>query len=112
MTKRCVSQSRQFRKHSSARGSSSPRQEMRAAPNTKWTLAMQISDCFRHDVTVVAAHRIDHQFQRGIDNRAGSLRIEILLEFGRPLDVREERGHGLALALQTLRVRLGACSDR
>ena len=34
-----------------------------------------------HDVAVVAAHRIDHQFQRRVDDRAGFLGIEVLLQF-------------------------------
>ena len=38
------------------------------------------------------AHRIDHQLKRRIDGRARLLRIEILLELGGSLDVREHRG--------------------
>ena len=52
-----------------------------------------------HDVAVVAAHRVDHQLERGIDDRARLFRIEILLELGRSLDIREQRGDRLALAL-------------
>jgi hypothetical protein len=38
-----------------------------------------------HDVAVVAAHRIDHQLQGRIDNRAGLLRIETLINSVEPL---------------------------
>src|SRR5260221_11803165 len=51
-----------------------------------------------HDVAVVPAHRIDHHLQCGIDNRASLFGIEILLEFRRSLEVREQRGDGLALS--------------
>jgi hypothetical protein len=61
-----------------------------------------------HDVAVVAPRRIDHQLQRRIDNRAGFFGVEVLLEFGRALDVGEQRGDRLALALEFFSVgRLG-----
>ena len=53
-----------------------------------------------HHVAVVAMHRFDHQLQRRIDNRARLFGIEILLELGRAFDVREQRRHRLALALE------------
>ena len=53
-----------------------------------------------HDVAVVAAHRVDHQLERGIDDRARFFGIEILLQFGRSLDVGEQRGDRLALAVR------------
>src|ERR1700674_4205608 len=52
-----------------------------------------------HDVAVVAAYRLDHQLQRGIDDRAGFFGIEILLQFRRAFDIREQRGDCFALAL-------------
>ena len=53
-----------------------------------------------HDISVVAMHRGDHQLQCRIDDRARLLRIEVLLQFGRALDVREQRGDRLALAIR------------
>ena len=58
-----------------------------------------------HDVAVVAAHRVDHQLERRVDNRARFFGIEILFELGRALDVREQRGDRLALAFEIFRVR-------
>src|SRR6266851_5099685 len=55
-----------------------------------------------HDVTVVAMRRVDHQLQRGVDNRAGLFRIEVAHQLGRALDVREQRRDRLALALDRL----------
>ena len=52
-----------------------------------------------HDVAVVAMDRIDHQLQRRIDNRARLFGIEVAHQFGRTLDVGEQRGDRLALAL-------------
>ena len=59
-----------------------------------------------HDVAVVAPHRIDHQLQRRIDNRARFFGIEVLFELGRALDIGEQRGDGLALAFEIFR---GGC---
>ena len=59
-----------------------------------------------HDVAVVAAHRVDHQLERGVDNRARLFGIEVLLELSRALDVGEQRGDRLALAVGRGRVRL------
>src|SRR6516162_8752158 len=47
---------------------------------------------------IVTACRIDHYFQRRVDDRARLLGIEVLLELGRALDVGEQRGDRLALA--------------
>ena len=52
-----------------------------------------------HDVAVVAADRVDHQLECGIDNRARLFGIEVLLEFRRAFDVREQRGDRLALTV-------------
>src|SRR5215469_17699923 len=43
-------------------------------------------------VATKATRGIDHHFQSWVDDRAGFLRIEILLELGRTLDVGEQRG--------------------
>ncbi len=51
-----------------------------------------------HDVAVVATHRVDHQLQCRVNNRARFLGVEILLQLGRALDVREQRRDNLALA--------------
>jgi len=55
-----------------------------------------------HDVTAVAPHRLDHQLQCRIDNRARFLGVEVLHQLGRALDVGEQRRHRLALALDIL----------
>ena len=61
-----------------------------------------------HDVPVVAMDRVDHQLQRRIDNRARLFRVEVAHQFGRTLDVGEQRGDGLALAFHRLRaIQLG-----
>ncbi|HYL58834.1 MAG TPA: hypothetical protein VEU51_08175 [Candidatus Acidoferrales bacterium] len=51
-----------------------------------------------HDVAVVAADRVDHQLERRVDYRARFLRVEVLLQLGRALDVGKQRGDDLALA--------------
>ena len=51
-------------------------------------------------VTVVAAHRVDHQPERGVDDGSRFFRIEILPEARRVDDVDEERGDELALTLR------------
>ncbi len=53
-----------------------------------------------HHVTVVAMRRVDHQLERRIDERARLLGIEVAHQFRRALDIREQRRHRLALALQ------------
>src|SRR5215472_7228919 len=55
--------------------------------------------CGLHNVAVIAADRVDHQLESGIDDGARLLRVEFLLKFGRALDIREQRRHGLALAV-------------
>ena len=54
------------------------------------------------DVTAVAMDRVHHQLERGIDNRARLLGVEVLDQLHRTLDVGEQRGDGLALALDRL----------
>jgi hypothetical protein len=56
-----------------------------------------------HDVAVIAMRRIDHQPDRRIDDRPGLLGIEVLHQIHRTLDVREQRGDRLALALDRRR---------
>ena len=51
-------------------------------------------------VTVVAAHRVDHQPERGIDDGSRFFRIEILPKARGVDDVDEERGDELALAFR------------
>ena len=53
-----------------------------------------------HDVAVVAMHRVDHQLQRRIDDRARFFGVEVLLQLGRALDVGEQRRDRLALAVR------------
>ena len=53
-----------------------------------------------HDVAVVAMDRIDHQLERGIDERARLLGIEVLHQVHRALDIGEQRGERLALAVR------------
>ena len=52
-----------------------------------------------HDVAVVAMHRLDHELQRRVDDRARLLGIEIRHQLGRALDVGEQRRDRLALAV-------------
>ena len=56
-----------------------------------------------HDVAVVAADRVDHQAQCRIDDCAGLLGVEVLLQLGRALDVGEQRSDRLALAFEVFR---------
>ena len=44
-----------------------------------------------HDVAVIAPHRVDHQPEYRVDDRAHFFRIEILPEFGR-IDYVDEQG--------------------
>jgi hypothetical protein len=61
-----------------------------------------------HHVPVVAMRRVDHQPQRRIDNRACLFRVEILHQLRRALNIREQRGDGLALTIGRSRnLRLG-----
>jgi hypothetical protein len=57
-----------------------------------------------HDVAVVAAHRVDHQLQRRINDRARFFGIEVLLQLRRALDIREQRGDRFALPFYCGRV--------
>jgi len=56
-----------------------------------------------HHITAVAAYGFDHQLERRIDDRARLFGVEVLFELGRTLDVGEERGDGLALAVERRR---------
>jgi hypothetical protein len=51
-------------------------------------------------VAIVVTSGVDHYFQRRVDERAGLLGIEVLLELGRTLDIGEQSRDGLALALE------------
>jgi hypothetical protein len=53
-----------------------------------------------HDITVVAVDGINHQLECGIDDRAGFFGVEVLHQLHRALDVREESGDGLTLAVE------------
>src|ERR1700687_4114911 len=55
------------------------------------------------NVAAVAMHRRHHKLQHRIDDRARLLGIELAHQLGRALDVSEQRGDSLALALQALR---------
>ena len=51
------------------------------------------------NVAAVAMHRRHHKMQHRVDDRARLLGIEIAHQLGRALDVGEQRGDGLALAV-------------
>jgi hypothetical protein len=55
------------------------------------------------NVAAVVPHRFDHQLERRIDDRARLFGIEILHQIHRALDIREQRRHRLALALEVFR---------
>jgi hypothetical protein len=65
-----------------------------------------------HDVAVVALDRSDHQLEGGIDDGASFLRVEVLLQFGRALDIGKQSGDGLALTLDIVRFRTFEANDR
>ena len=54
-----------------------------------------------HDVAVVPPHRVDHQLQRRIDNRARLLWVKVLLQLRRALDISEQRRDGLSLPVES-----------
>ena len=62
------------------------------------------------NVAAVAMHRLHHKLQHRVDDRARLLGIEIAHQLRRALDVGEQRGDRLALALRTFR-RLPLMSD-
>ena len=62
------------------------------------------------NVAAVAMHRRHHKLQHRVDDRARLLGIEIAHQLRRALDVGEQRGDRLALALQAVR-RLLLMSD-
>jgi hypothetical protein len=51
-------------------------------------------------VPVIAVDRIDHQFQRRVDNQTCLFGIEILHQLGRAIDVGEERRDSFALTVK------------
>ncbi len=53
-----------------------------------------------YDVAVVALNCMDHKLQRRVDQGAGFFGIEILLQLRRALDIGEQHGDQLALALR------------
>src|SRR5262245_35190295 len=57
------------------------------------------------DVTAVALYRLHHYFEGWIDYGTGLLWIEVFDQVHRTLYVGEQRGDGLALALETFRRR-------
>jgi len=56
-----------------------------------------------HDVPVVAMDSVDHQLKRRVDDRPRLLRVEVLHQLRRALDVGEQRRHRLALTLERRR---------
>jgi hypothetical protein len=52
------------------------------------------------NVAAVAMHRLHHKLQNRVDDRARLLGIEIAHQLRRALDVGEQSGDGLALALE------------
>jgi hypothetical protein len=53
-----------------------------------------------HHVTLVVADRFDHDAQRRVDDRTRVFGVEILHQFGRALDIGEQRSDRLAFALE------------
>jgi hypothetical protein len=53
-----------------------------------------------HDVPAVPPRRFDHQLERGVNDRAGLFRVEVLHQFHRALDVGKQCRHRLALAVK------------
>ena len=50
-----------------------------------------------YDVAIVAMHRIDHEFKRGIDDRARLFRVDVLNQIHRTLDIGKQRRHRFPL---------------
>ncbi|HUA35508.1 MAG TPA: hypothetical protein VMA09_18000 [Candidatus Binataceae bacterium] len=65
-----------------------------------------------HDISIIAPHGVDHQLERRIDDLARLLGVEVLLQFGRALDVGEQCGHRLALAFENFAGRYWANPQR
>ena len=57
------------------------------------------------DVSAVAADRVDHQLECRVNDAPRFFGVEVLLELGRALDVGEQRGDRLALAVDIFRGR-------
>src|SRR5690348_1153781 len=64
----------------------------------------------RH-IALVAMHRVHHQLERGIDQPARLLRVEVLDQLHRALYIAEQRGDGLALAVDRPRTIWLLCRD-
>jgi len=60
-----------------------------------------------HDITAIAVDGIDHQVERGIDDRTRLFRVEVLHQLHRALDVSEKRGDRFAFAIERFRSSLG-----
>src|SRR5215468_2072852 len=58
-----------------------------------------------HDMAAIVIARIDHQAKCGVYDAAGFLRVEFLHHLHRALDVSEQRGDYLALAVERFRDR-------
>ena len=56
-----------------------------------------------HDVTVITTDSVDHQVERGIDDRSRLFRVEALHKFHRAFDVGEQRGNIFSLTVDYLR---------
>ena len=59
-----------------------------------------IAQRLRH-IALIAMHRIHHQLQRGINNRAGFFGVESFNQRGGAFEVGKKGGDGLAFALAT-----------
>ena len=55
-----------------------------------------------HDVSAITMDRVDHQLKRWIDDLPRLFRVEVLHQFHRTLDISEQRGHRLALAIEPI----------
>jgi hypothetical protein len=55
------------------------------------------------DVAAVTMHRLHHQMQHRVDDRARLLGVEVAHQFRRTLDIGEQRGDRLAFTLDVFR---------
>ena len=70
----------------------------RRAEECEYTVAHRL-----HDVAFVMPHRFNHELERGVYNRPGLFRVEVLHQLSRASDIGEERGDSFALAVYHLR---------
>ena len=56
-----------------------------------------------HHVALVAAHRLDHDAERRVNDVARLLRVEVFHQLRRALEVGEQRRHRLAFAVENRR---------